>query len=92
MQLYFGSTSEFVTDTIQHRLAEKLGDAYYEYFHRKVSPAEFNAWRNSLTALTAHIQFARLLDHGIILELQLPLSSSRLDVLLTGLDNFGYKI
>lgn len=87
MQLYFGSTSEFVTDTIQHRLAEKLGDAYYEYFHRKVSPAEFNAWRNSLTALTAHIQFARLLDHGIILELQLPLSSSRLDVLLTGLDN-----
>jgi hypothetical protein len=86
MQLYLGSTSEFVTDSIQHRVAEKLGDAYYEYFRFRASASEFNSWQNSLTALTAHIQYARLLDHGIILELQLPLSSARLDVLLTGHD------
>ena len=86
MQLYFGSTSEFVTDSIQHRVAEKLGDAYYEYFRFRASASEFTSWQNSLTALTANIQYARLLDHGIILELQLPLTSARLDVLLTGRD------
>jgi DUF2075 family protein len=87
VQLYLGSTKEFVTDSIQHRIAEKLGDAYYEYFRFRASVSEFNSWQNSLTALTANIQYARLLDHGIILELQLPLSSARLDVLLTGHDD-----
>ena len=89
MQLYAGSTTDFIADSVQHRVAEKLGDAFYEYFRFRASASEFSAWQNSLTALTSHIQYSRLLDNGIVLELQLPLSSSRLDAMLTGRDDAG---
>jgi uncharacterized protein len=36
--------------------------------------------------LTTQLQYAKLEDNGIALELQLPLSSARLDVMLTGHD------
>jgi DUF2075 family protein len=89
VQLYAGSTSDFITDAVQHRVAEKLGDSYYEYFRFRASASEFASWQNSLTALTSHLQYAGLRDQGIALELQLPLASARLDALLTGADATG---
>jgi len=89
MQLYAGSTNEFISDAVQHRLAEMLGESYYQYFRFRASASEFASWQNSLTALTAHLQYAGLRDQGIALELQLPLSSSRLDAMLTGHDAQG---
>ena len=86
MQLYAGSTSDFLTDSIQHRMAEKLGDSYYQYYRYRASVSEFNSWQNSLTALTTQLQYAGLRDQGIALELQLPLTSARLDALITGRD------
>jgi hypothetical protein len=91
MQLYKGSTTEFITDAVQRRVAEKLGDAYYEFFRFRAAASEFNSWQNSLTALTSQLQFAKLLDNGIALELQLPLTSARLDVMLTGHDEAGLE-
>jgi hypothetical protein len=43
-----------------------------------------NSWRNSLRAVSQVFQKAELLNHGIILEFQLPLTSRRLDCLITG--------
>jgi hypothetical protein len=42
------------------------------------------SWRNSLSAMAHVLQIADLTDQGILVELKLPLSSKRLDVLLTG--------
>jgi DUF2075 family protein len=89
MQLYAGSTNEFISAAVQHRIAEMLGESYYQYFRFRASASEFASWQNSLTALTAHLQYAGLRDQGIALELQLPLSSSRLDAMLTGHDAQG---
>ncbi|MEO6990074.1 MAG: DUF2075 domain-containing protein [Candidatus Baltobacteraceae bacterium] len=89
MQLYAGSMADFTDDAVQHRIAEKLGDAYYEYFRFRASASEFASWQNSLTALTSQLQYSGLRDQGIALELQLPLASSRLDVLLAGYDEAG---
>jgi DUF2075 family protein len=89
MQLYAGSTAEFITDTIQHRVAEKLGESYYQYFRFRASASEFASWQNSLVALTAQVQYSGLRDHGIVLEMQLPLSSARLDAMITGHDSSG---
>ena len=41
MQLYAGSTTEFISDAIQHRVAEKLGESYYEYYRFRASASEF---------------------------------------------------
>jgi DUF2075 family protein len=89
VQLYAGSTKDFISDAVQHRVAEKLGDSFYEYFRFRASVSEFTSWQNSLTALTSHLQYSNLLDQGIALELQLPLSSARLDALVTGKDANG---
>jgi len=89
MQLYAGSTNDFVSDSIQHLVAEKLGESYYQYFRYRASVSEFASWQNSLTALTTQIQYAGLHDQGIALELKLPLTSARLDALITGTDLAG---
>ena len=50
------------------------------------APPEGAVWRSSLRAVSQVFETGRLLDHGIILELQLPLTSKRLDCLVTGHD------
>jgi DUF2075 family protein len=85
VQLYIGTTREFVNDAVQHRLGEKLSDSFYDYYgYRKVS--ELQSWQNSLTAMALQISYANLFDHGIVVEMELPLSSSRLDCMIFGRD------
>src|ERR1700682_5586180 len=85
VQLYVGSTREFVNDAVQHRLGEKISDSFYDYYgYRKVS--ELQSWQNSLPAMALQIGHADLFDHGIVVEMELPLSSSRLDCMIFGRD------
>ena len=72
--------------TIQNQIAEKLKLAFFNYFRFNPSPSEINSWRNSLRAISQVFQYANLVDQGIILEYQLPLSSKRLDCLICGRD------
>lgn len=86
MRLYSGTSRQFITDTIQNQIAGKLENAFFANFRFKPSPNEVNSWRNSLRAVSQVFQNAGLMDHGIILEYQLPLTSRRLDCLITGRD------
>ena len=47
------------------------------------------SWHHSLHALAAQIKRSKLLDNGLILEMQLPLTSKRLDCMLTGHSSSG---
>lgn len=86
MRLYAGTSKQFIHDTIQNQIAEKLRACFYEYYRFNPSEGEVKSWRNSLRALSSTIQYSGLYDHGIILEYQLPLTSKRLDCLITGRD------
>ena len=86
MRLYAGTSRQFITDTIQNQIAGKLKSAFFETFRFNPSPGEINSWRNSLSAVSQVFQYSNLMDHGIILEYQLPLTSLRLDCLITGRD------
>jgi len=86
MRLYAGTSQQFIKDTIQNQIAEKLRRAFFDYFHYNPSKGEVNSWKNSLKAMTLIFQNAALKDHGVILEYQLPLTSLRLDCLVTGQD------
>ena len=46
--------------------------------------AEVNSWNNSLRALSQVFELATMTDNGVLLELQLPLTSKRLDCLVSG--------
>lgn len=86
MRLYSGSSQQFIQDTVQNQITEKLRLAFFGYFRFYPSPGEINAWRNSLRAVKDIFEMADLYDHGVMLEYQLPLSSKRLDCLICGKD------
>jgi uncharacterized protein len=86
MNLYSGVTTDFVADATHNRIADKLKLAFFHYFRFEPSPSEVTSWQNSLRAMSGVIEVASLDDHGIVVELQLPLSSKRLDCMLTGHD------
>src|ERR1700688_4662110 len=86
MRLYSGTTKTLIEDSTYNRIATKLKDAFFTEFRFQPSVGEVNSWNNSLRAVSQVFQAACLLDHGVLLELQLPLTSKRLDCLVTGYD------
>ena len=84
MHLYRGTTDRFVGDAVRARLAGLLADRFFEEFRYRPPQSEVNAWQNSLRAMADVLQLADLTDQGILVELRLPLTSRRLDVLVTG--------
>jgi DUF2075 family protein len=87
MRLYAGPSPEFVRDSSHNRIAEKLRVAFRGHFRYEPPDSEVRSWRDSLRALSQVFTEARLDDHGVILEYQLPLTSKRLDCLVTGHDD-----
>ncbi len=86
MRLYSGTTQSLLEDTTYNRIATKLKDAFFAEFRYQPSVGEVNSWNNSLRAVSQVFQMASLSNHGVLLELQLPLTSKRLDCLVTGYD------
>ncbi len=86
MRLYAGSTEEFVADNVHNRIAGRLRDAFCDVYRHEPSQSEVNSWRNSLRAISMVFQDAGFKRHGVVLEYSLPLTSKRLDCLITGLD------
>jgi uncharacterized protein len=84
VHLYQGTSEQFIADAVQARLANQLSDRFFEEFRYKPPPSEVMSWRNSLAAMANVLQLADLRDQGILVELKLPLSSKRLDVMVTG--------
>src|SRR5215210_3357508 len=84
MHLYQGSTRQFIADATLARLANQLSDRFFDEFRYRPPVSEVRAWQNSFASMASVLQLADLTDQGILVELKLPLSSKRLDVLITG--------
>jgi uncharacterized protein len=89
MKLYAGSTTDFVLDATRNRIAQRLESAFLAHYRYKPSPGEVRSWEESLARLGLVVSGAKLEDNGIFLEYQLPLTSRRLDALITGEDGGG---
>ncbi len=70
-------------------MVRRLGISFFEYYRYQPSESEKRSWHNSLHALSAQLKRSKLLNHGIIVEMQLPLTSRRIDCMLTGHDREG---
>lgn len=84
MRLYAGRSGQFVEDTVLNQVAGKLKNAFFSHYRYNPSHAEVSSWQNSLRAMSGILQYGDLLDHGVMLEYQLPLTSRRLDFMVTG--------
>jgi DUF2075 family protein len=89
MRLYAGSLSDFRVEVSANGIANRLEKAFTEAYRFKPSPNEFMAWQNSLDEFNSCLNLADLKDNGIILELQLPRTSCRLDAMVTGRNASG---
>jgi uncharacterized protein len=89
MRLFAGTSEQFLEDTVQNQIAEKLRLAFFGYFRYYPSPSELNSWKNSLRAVSMVFQNAKLTNQGILLEYQLPMTSKRLDCMICGRDADG---
>jgi DUF2075 family protein len=89
MHLYQGTTSEFIGDATRNLIASKLSDRFFQHFRYRPAPSEVTAWQNSLRSMSMALQLGGLIDQGILVELQLPLTSRRLDCLVTGTSGGG---
>jgi hypothetical protein len=91
VQLYAGPSEDFIEEAVQKRIAEQFGDAFYDYYRFRASGSEFNSWKNSLAALATQFRYSNVRDHGVVLEMQLPSSSARLDALVFGRSPVGER-
>lgn len=89
MQLYAGSSRDFIGDAVRNGIAAKLERAFLDAFHFKPSLQEVQSWQNSLFRMAYVLEQGGYVDHGVLLEYQLPLSSRRLDCMVTGHDDEG---
>lgn len=89
MQLYAGCSKDFISDATRNGIASKLERAFLDAFHYKPSLQEVQSWQNSLFRMAFALQQGAFLDHGVLLEYQLPLSSRRLDCMVTGHSDDG---
>lgn len=84
MQLYAGHSREFVEQATRNAIARRLEDAFFEAYRYKPAQQEVTSWQNSLFRMAYTLERGGFDDHGILLEYQLPLSSRRLDCMVTG--------
>lgn len=86
MLLYSGTTPDFIKATTHNAIAQRLADAFTAHYRYPPSPSEFQSWQNSLRSFSDVLREGELYQQGILLEYQLPLSSKRIDAILTGCD------
>ena len=70
-------------------IAERVREGFIQHFRYKPPQSEVNAWKNSLSKMSTAMELAALNDHGVACEYQLPLTSRRLDVMITGHNDHG---
>ncbi|MDF2882891.1 MAG: peptidase [Clostridiaceae bacterium] len=93
MILYIGTAKSFSNDnnnidTISGRkiIVDKLVNAFIDKFRREPEDAEIRSWENSLKEISQIFDEVGLVDQGVFLEYQLPLSSKRLDCMVIGVN------
>ena len=88
MRFYEGSIGQFIEDTNQNRIVDKLKGSFLNY-GKIVSPSEERSWTNSLQFLKNVVEYASPKDNWVILEYGLPYSDRRIDCILFGCGRDG---
>ena len=85
VRVYSSTCQDFIRDVGTGQIAAIVERAYTRAFGHSTSESEIRSWKNSLAALS------NILDHGDVpsdlglgIEFQIPKTSKRIDVLLSG--------
>ena len=87
MIIYTGTVAEFNKDVFAGVIANKLDALFKKYNIGQESCAEYMAWNNSLEVMSNVLSHCAVdSDLSVAIEYQIPLTSKRVDFLISGLD------
>lgn|SRR5574344_252491 len=88
MIIYNASKKRFISDVFNNKIADEVDQAFYTHLGRHTSPNEVRSWKNSMMYMSYVINSPAIPDDsGIAIEYQIPLTSKRVDFIITGLDD-----
>jgi len=87
MIVYQATRAEFTRDVLTNRIEATIGSAFKARLGHRTSPSEIASWRNSMRYMSDALQLADTPgDAGVAIEYRVPLTSRRVDFILTGTD------
>ena len=90
MIVYNATKRQFINDVFDDRIADNIDNAFYAHLGRHTSPNEKRSWKNSMQYMYRVLDTPNLPDSaGIAIEYQIPLTSKRIDFIISGNDEYG---
>ena len=87
--VFAGSVGLFLDSGLSTGQVQPAIDAFNSVYGRKPSASEVSSWERSWPALAAALEVADMHGCGILLEYQLPMTSQRVDCIVTGAGRDG---
>ncbi len=88
MIVYQSTKKGFLADVMSNQIDTKINEAFYEHLGRYTSPNEVLSWTNSMLYMSHVLMDQEIaVDAGISIEFHIPLTSKRIDFIITGLDS-----
>lgn len=85
MIVYRSTKKEFLEDVFNNTIADTIHEAYYRHLGRYASDSEYTSWKNSMMYMDKVMNDAEIpLDAGVSIEYQVPLTSKRIDFIVSG--------
>jgi len=85
VRVYSSTSADFIRDVDSGQIASIVENAYNMAFGHSTSKSEIRSWKNSLAALSQVLNHNDVpSDLGLGIEFQIPRTSKRIDVLLSG--------
>jgi len=90
MIVYQAIKQDFLNDVINNEIEIKIEKAFKSFLGRNAAPNEVQSWANSMLRMKNVLEDPEIAhDAGISIEFQIPLTSKRIDFIITGLDSEG---
>lgn len=88
MIVYSASRAEFTKDVLSNNIEQRILDAFALRLGRRTSKAEVASWKNSMQYMNNVLISGNIPDDaGVAIEYQVPLTSKRVDFILSGTDS-----
>ena len=87
MIVYSATRREFTHDVLSGHIEQQTLDAFLSKLGHKPSTSEIRSWKNSLQYMNNALIYGEIADDaGVAIEYRIPLTSKRIDFILSGSD------
>src|SRR6187401_2538018 len=87
MIVYLANKSTFLNDVFENRIEDRILAEFQTRFRRSVGNAELQSWKNSMNYMHRVLADNEIPENtGVAIEFNIPQTSKRIDMILTGMD------